>query len=173
MKITLRRGSIALLLVAGALAPAIAFGADSGTLVEPGRGIGAAGLGMTEAQATAALGKAGSRLHVTTGYLDLFGELQVFLAEDGKAYRIETDSADYRTKEGLGVGSMEKEIVAKLGKPALAEDMKVRNDNLLIPQGRRLCYEPGLVFVAEYAPQQPHATTHVAVRRDGCATAFK
>jgi hypothetical protein len=171
MKITSRLGSIGILL-AGALAPAIAFGADGTALIEPGRGIGAASLGMTEAQATAALGKPAAKLHVTSGYLDLFGELQVFLADDGHAFRIETESADYRTKEGLGVGSMETDIVAKLGKPALAEDVTARNDNLLMPLGRRLCYEPGLVFVAEYAPRQPHATTHVAVRRDGCARAF-
>jgi hypothetical protein len=159
------------MLLAGALAPAIAFGAD-GKLIEPGRGIGAATLGMSEAEATAVLGKPDSRLHVTSGYLDLFGALQVFVADDGRAYRIETEAEDYRTREGLGVGSTEADIVAKLGKPALAEDLKTRNDNLLMPLGRRLCYEPGLVFIAEYAPRQPHATTHVAVRHDGCARAF-
>jgi hypothetical protein len=102
----------------------------------------------------------------------LFGELQLFLGDDGRAVRVETDSADYRTKDGLGAGSMEAEIVAKLGKPALAEDIGTRNDNLLMPIGRRVCYEPGLVFVADFVPRQPHATTHVAVRRDGCARAF-
>jgi hypothetical protein len=56
MKFTSRWGSIALLL-AGALAPASAFGGDDGTLIAPGRGIGAAALGMTEAQAIATFGK--------------------------------------------------------------------------------------------------------------------
>jgi len=161
------------LAMAGALAPAIVFAADDGKLIAPGQGIGGARLGMTEPQAVATLGKADQRLHVTTGYLDLFGEIRVFLAEDGHAYRIETEDDAFRTKEGLGVGSNEKEIVAKLGKPARAEDMRVRNDNLLMPEGRRLCYEPGLVFIAEYAPQQPHATTRVAVWSDGCAKAFQ
>lgn len=160
--------------MAGALAPVIVFAAgENGKLIAPGEGIGAARLGMTEAQAIAAMGKPDQRLHVTTGYLDLFGGIRVFLGEDGRAVRIETDDDGFRTGKGLGVGSTEKEIVAALGKPALAEDMKVRNDNLLMPQGRRLCYEPGLVFTAEYPPQQPHATTLVSVRRDGCAKAFQ
>ena len=166
-------GKLILLAMAGALAPAIVFGADDSKLIAPGQGIGAARLGMTEPQAIAAMGKPAQRLHVATGYLDLFGEVRVFLADDGHVYRIETEDDGFRTREGLGVGSNEKEIVAKLGKPALAEDIRVRNDNILMPEGRRLCYEPGLIFIAEYEPRQPHATTRVAVWGDGCAKAFK
>ncbi|HEX4113855.1 MAG TPA: hypothetical protein VH020_15090 [Stellaceae bacterium] len=159
------------MLLAGALAPAFAFGAD-GRLIEAGRGIGAAALGMSVEQAMTALGKPDAKYHVTDGHLYLFGGLQLFAAEGGRVHRIETDSADYRTRQGLGVGSMESEIVAALGKPALAENIDTRNDNLLMTIGRRLCYEPGLVFIADYAPRQPHAITRVAVRGDGCARAF-
>lgn len=160
------------ILLAGALAPVLVFGAATDKLIVPGRGIGPAALGISPEQAMSALGKPSAKYHVTDGYLYSFGDLDLFTSEDGRVIRVETDSADYRTREGLGVGSKETEITAKLGKPALAEDVKARNDNILMTTGRRLCYEPGLVFSAEYLPMQPHATTRVAVRGDGCARAF-
>ena len=171
MKIT-GRVSLLWICMAGVLAPAVVFGADNGKLIEPGSGIGGARLGMTEAQASAALGKPDARLHITDGYVDVFGELRLFVGENAPAFKVETESDAFRTADGLGVGSMEDDIVAKRGKPALAEDVTTRNDNLLMTIGRQLCYEPGLVFVAEYLPRQPHATTRVFVRSDGCARAF-
>ena len=141
-------------------------------VIVAGKRIGAATLTMTGDQMIAALGKPAAKIHISDGYLYDYGEFRVVTAEAGPVIRIETDSDAFHTAEGLGVGSMEPDIAGKLGAPAKAEDMKARADNLLITLGRRLCYEPGLVFLAEYLPRQPHATTRVIVRADGCAHAF-
>ncbi|HEY5209127.1 MAG TPA: hypothetical protein VIJ42_06745 [Stellaceae bacterium] len=160
------------MLLAGAFAPAIALGDPPDRIIAAGRGIGAARLGMPVAGALAALGKPDAKYHVSDGYLYVFGALRLLAADDGRIARVETDSADYRTPDGLGIGSAETEIAARLGAPARAEDIKTRNDNLLMTIGRRICYEPGLTFVADYTPGQPRVTTRIVVRGDGCAHAF-
>ena len=141
--------------------------------IVPGKRIGAAAFGMNTEQLTAALGKPAARLHISDGYLLMFGDVRVVVAEDGHVIRLETESAGFKTADGFGVGSMEPAIAAKLGPPAKAQDIRTSADNLQIPIGHRVCYEPGMVFVTEFVPRQPHAVTLVGLREGGCAHAFE
>ena len=153
-----------------ATAPLTASAADM-TIVA-GQRIGAAAFGMSSQQLVAALGTPQGKIHISDGWLLVFDDTRVVLAEDGHVIRIETENPGFKTADGFGVGSTEKDIAAKLGAPAKAADIKTSADNLQFPIGHRICYEPGLVFVTEFVPRQPHTVTRTILREGGCAHAF-
>ncbi|GEM_PF-5071778 len=99
---------------------------STGNLIVPGKQIGKAFVGMTPAQLYQALGKpdktvnGGEEAHETFYY---YKDLTVALdTKTQSVYQVNTASPKFRTKEGLGVGSQDLELRAKLGSPKCETD---------------------------------------------------
>jgi hypothetical protein len=152
------------------LAAGSALAQASGDMtIVPGKGIGKVMLGMSKDQLFAAAGQPVDSVHISAGYLHEFKDLSALVSEGGQVVWVYTDSPDYKTPEGIGAGMSEKDIVAKLGQPAKAQDLKMSIDGADRPIARALCFAPGLIFVQNFGPGLPKTMGRVSIRSEGCA----
>ena len=87
-------------------------------LIVPGKRIGPIALGMPQADVLKILGlPLKSTVHDDGHSSYFYADLLVFITKDSRVYRVNTDSPEYATADGIRVSMTEPEVRAKRGKP--------------------------------------------------------
>jgi hypothetical protein len=138
IRITLRLALAAALVV---LSPVAASAQSNDNLIVPGQRVGQIQLGMPVAQVYAILGAPSrtDKLEEETHYV--YSDLNVVIKDSTQRVDVvnETNSK-YRTREGVGVGSQDIEVRAKMGNFSTVKQ---------IPNGAVYCYRSGMILVTK------------------------